>query len=310
MPYQPNITPDLFPDFSKRVLLKYVNEGITEIPDARSRIYKVTSTNEWFNRARSFFGPSMLAYTTPGGQIDVTTMAPGGNKVMTAAKYAIILKWTWEQVRFQRYDLVNPGRDLGRAEMLTKQVLAAQPLLNGFANDTGDPLYEGLDGHAIFSTAHPLHGSGGTYSNRVSTSVTYSYAGVQEMFNVIAATPDANGFLTGHELALLVVPQAKQLVSRELFRSEGNPTTNTNAINVFNGLLTLDNVVHWGILDKYNTNAWFGFSEMRDLEFFEHDSPEPATWQVRETQAFMHSRTMLVSFGHWDWRGAAGSPGV
>lgn len=310
MPHQPNITPDLFPDFSKRVLLKYVNEGIDEIPDVRAQIYKITPTNEWYNQSRSFFGPSLLVRTVPGGTHDVTTMAPGGNKTMTAAKYSIVLKWTWEQVRYQKYDLVNPGRDLGRAEMLTKQVLATQPLLNGFANAGGDPLYQGLDGHAMFSTAHPLHGSGGTYSNRVATSIGYSYAGVQEMFDVMAATPDANGFLTAHALTKIVAPVSKQLISREIFRSEGNPTTSTNATNVFNGIIGLDDVIHWGVLDKYNTNAWFGFSNMRDLEFFEHDSEPPRTWFDSETSSYKHLRVALVSFGHWDWRGTVGSPGV
>lgn len=310
MPYQPNISPELFPDFSKRVLLKYVNEGIEQVPDIRAKIYDVSSTNEWYNQARSFFGPSLLSKTVPGGQHDVTTMSPAGNKTLTAAKWSLALKWTWEQVKFQKYDLVNPGRDLGRAEMLTKQVLAVQPLLNGFANDSGDPLYEGLDGHALFSTAHPLYGSGGTFSNRVSTSVTYSYAGVQEMFDIMAATPDANGFLTAHSLDMIVVPQAKQLMSREIFGSDGNPTTSTNATNVFNGLISLGDVIHWNVLDKYNTNAWFGFSRMRDLVFFEHSSPTPMTWFDPETDSYKHRRAVLLSFGHYDWRGAVGSPGV
>jgi len=133
---------------------------------------------------------------------------------------------------------------------------------------------------------------------------------LQEMFDIMADTPDENGFITMHQLRKIIAPVGKQLTSREIFGSDKNPTTSTNATNVFNGLLTLSDVIHWGILDKYNANAWYGMDMNHDLHWFNHGSPMAETWEDKHTQSFIHDRTLLISFGHYDWRGWVASPGV
>ena len=123
----------------------------------------------------------------------------------------------------------------------------AEPINSGFTAN-------GSDGTTVFATDHPHEDSAaGTWSNLVSPASALSSSSVDTMRVGFRTRKNARGHISPIEMVSLVAPPQLQKTATEIVRSDKQPETQLNAINVWKGL----NLIVWDYLTS--ATAWFGW---------------------------------------------------
>ena len=140
---------------------------------------------------------------------------------------------TEEAVEDNLYDSLSARytKALARAMAYTKQVKAASVLNNAFASSG----YNGGDGVALCSTAHPLV-SGGTNSNTFATQADLNETSLESAVIQIAAWTDERGLLIAAKPTKLIVPPNLMFVATRLLETELRVGTNNNDINALKSM--------------------------------------------------------------------------
>lgn len=200
--------------------------------------------------------------------------------------------------------MLGLARELGTSSYWTQELYGHNVLNNGFSTT-----YTGRDGLALFSTVHPVQGTGATIGNRPTVDTDISEAAIEAAILAYETQINERGMpIMIRPRTVLVHPSQRMLAAR-LLRSSGEP----GVINQINPLFSENLQI---ISDPWLTDqdAWFLLAEPQDLEnalqFFWREMPDTKTWDDDNADGTFHKIRQRHSVGFKDWRGTYGSPGA
>lgn len=210
-----------------------------------------------------------------------------------------------EMMEDEQYGVINQlAGSLGRSARITAELYGHDVLNNGFSASK----YVGRDGQALFSTAHPLKGTGGTTSNTPAVAVDISEAALEGAIGAFDTMVDERGITTEIAPAILLVTPGDRMLAKRILNSAGMPGTANNDINPLadEGLQLM--VSNW----LTDPDAWFLLTNPADspIMFFWRKQPDTKTWDDDNADGTFHKIKQRHSTGFNDWRGAWGSPGA
>lgn len=193
---------------------------------------------------------------------------------------------------------------LGRSGRITAELYGHDVLNNGFSSAK----YVGRDGLALFSTAHPLKGTGATYANTPAVAIDISEAGIEAAIASYDNMVDDRGITVEKSPRVLLVTPNDRMLAKRLLNSSGMPGTTNNDINPLadEGLTLM--VSNW----LTDVDAWFLLAapEESPIIFYWRKMADTKTWDDENADGTYHKIKQRHSTGFDDWRGAWGSPGA
>jgi len=213
---------------------------------------------------------------------------------------------TEEAVEDNLYDSLSARytKALARAMAYTKQVKAASVINNGFS-----AAYQGGDGQALFSTAHPLV-NGATNSNRPATNADLNETSLEAAVIQIAAWTDERGLLIAAKPRKLIIPPALMFVATRLLETSLRVGTTDNDINALknNGSIPEGYAVNHFLTDS---SGWYLTTDVPNgLKHFERSPLANSMDGDFDTGNVRYKARERYSFGWSDPLGMFGSPGV
>lgn len=205
----------------------------------------------------------------------------------------------------EQYGVANDlAGALGRSARITAELYGHDVLNNGFSAAK----YVGRDGLALFSTVHPLRGTGGTTGNTPAVAVDLSEAGIEAGIASFDNMVDDRGITSEKQARILLVTPNDRMLAKRLLNSAGMPGGNLNDINPLadEGITLM--VSNW----LTDPDAWFLLTEPSEspIIFFWRKRPDTKTWDDDNADGTYHKIKQRHSTGFDDWRGAYGSPGA
>lgn len=200
--------------------------------------------------------------------------------------------------------ILNLAQELGRSSYWTTELYGHDVYNNGFTTAK----YVGRDGLALFSTAHPVQGTGGTIGNRPAVDTDLSEAALQAAIQSFEMQLNERGMPILTRPSRLLTHPTERFNAQRLLNTAQRPGTNNNDINVLAG----ENISV--ISDPWLTDpdAWFllGAPNEVDVRFYWRKRPDTKTWDDDNADATFHKIKQRHSTGFADWRGTYGSPGA
>lgn len=252
--------------------------------------------------ARSGFGP-----LAPQGELESTILDEpfklGGVRFIHK-KYGLGYEISEEMRDDGLYNIMGDlAGELGRSARYTAELYGHDVLNNGFTTTK----YTGRDGLALFSTAHPIQGTGGTQGNRPAVDVDLSQAALEAAWASYQTQVNERGMPIDIQPQRLVVHPEQVLFARRLVETTGYPGGNNNDINPLQGAFQI-------VSSPYltDTDAWFLLAAPSDtdLRFYWRRTPDTRTWDDPDSEGVIHKISMRLSVGFADWQGTYGSPGA
>ena len=292
---------ELLPGLNALFGLQYATYG-----EEHKEIYETEKSERSFEEETKLSGFSAAPVKNEGSAIAYDNAQEAFTARYNHETIALGFSITEEAVEDNLYDSLSARytKGLARAMAYTKQVKAASILNNGF---TGG-VYDGGDGVALFSTAHPLI-SGGTNSNRPSTNSDLNETSLENAVIQIAAWTDERGLLIAAKPRKLVVPPALQFVATRLLETNLRVGTADNDINALknNGSIPEGYTINHYLTD---TNAWFLCTDVPNgLKHFERMALTTGMDGDFDTGNVRYKARERYSFGFSDPLGVFGSPG-
>lgn len=238
---------ELLPGLNALFGMEYARYG-----EQHKEIYEAETSERSFEEETKLSGFSAAPVKNEGTAIAYDNAQEAWSTRYTHETIALGFSITEEAVEDNLYDSLSARytKSLARAMAYTKQVKGAAVLNNGF-----NGAYQGGDGVALFSAAHPLV-SGGTNSNTPSTQVDLNETSLEAAVIQIAAWTDERGLLIAAKPKKMIVPPALQFVATRLLETSLRVGTTDNDINALknNGSVPEGYTVNNFLTDS---NAWF-----------------------------------------------------
>lgn len=205
----------------------------------------------------------------------------------------------------EQYGLIQRlAQALGRSSRITMELYGHDVLNNAFSTAK----YTGRDGLALFSTEHPIAGTGTTYSNTQAVAADLSEASLEAAIGAFDNMVDERGLPSEIRPRFLLISPENRFLAARLLNSQLRPGGNNNDVNVLAGEGIVPIVTHW-LTDK---DAWFllAAGEESPLKFFNREAPNTKTWDDNNADGTFHKIRQRHSVGFTSWRGIWGSPGA
>lgn len=199
---------------------------------------------------------------------------------------------------------MNLAGELGRSARYTADLFGHDVYNFGFVTTK----YTGRDGLALFNTAHPIQGTGGTYGNRPSPDVDLGQAALEAAIQSFEDQIDERGIPIDNRPKYLVTSPLNRMNAKRLLNSTHYPNQNINDINpVYDEGLQL--LTQHYLTDK---DAWFLLSDQNELDvkFYWREMPDTKTWDDNDGDSTFHKIRMRLSVGFGNWRNSYGTVGA
>jgi hypothetical protein len=218
---------------------------------------------------------------------------------------ALAFAITEEAIEDNLYDRLAARytRALARSMAHTKQVKGATVLNNAFTSGTGG------DGSFLCVTNHAL-GTGGTWSNALSTAADLSETSLEQALIDIAAFVDERGLKIALQAQRMIIPKELQFTAERILRSPQRVGTADNDINAIyqTGLVPQGYHVNHFLAD---TDAWFLITDAPNgLKHFVRAPIKTAIEGDFDTGNVRFKARERYTFGWSDPRGIFGTPGA
>jgi len=292
---------ELLPGLNALFGLEYARYG-----EEHKEIYETETSERSFEEETKLSGFSAAPVKNEGSAIRYDNGQEAWTARYNHETIALGFSLTEEAIEDNLYDSLSARytKGLARAMAYTKQVKAAAVINNGFSNS-----YQGGDGVALFSTAHPLV-SGNTNSNTPSTAADLNETSLENAVIQIAAWTDERDLLIAAKPRKLIVPSALQFVATRLLETELRVGTNDNDINAIknNGSIPEGYSINHFLTD---TNGWYLTTDVPNgMKHFVRTPLQNSMDGDFDTGNVRYKSRERYSFGWSDPLGMFGSPGA
>lgn len=190
------------------------------------------------------------------------------------------------------------ARSMARSFAQTKEVLAAEPLNNGFS------AYQTGDGVALFATTHPM--MGGTWANRPTNSEGLNETTLESALTAIEGFTDYRGLPIMTKGIKLFIPRQLRWTAQRLLETKGRVDTADNTINTMEGIMPFS-------VNQFftSTTAWYIKTDVPDgAKHFLRVPLEMGMEGEFDTDTMKYKGRTRYSFGVSDPHVFYASPGV
>lgn len=289
---------ELLPGLNALFGLEYARYG-----EEHKEIYETETSERSFEEETKLSGFSAAPVKDEGTGISYDNAQEAWTARYNHQTIALGFAITEEAIEDNLYDSLSARytKGLARAMAYTKQVKAVSILNNGF-----NSAYQGGDGVALFSTAHPLV-NGGTNANTPTTPADLNETALEAAVIQIAAWTDERGLLIAARPKKLVIPPALMFVATRLLDTELRVGTNNNDINAIknNGSIPEGYTVNHFLTAS---NAWFLTTDVPNgLKHFERVAMQNSMDGDFDTGNVRYKCRERYSFGFSDPLGVYGS---
>lgn len=283
--------------------------SLKTVPKQHTEIFSISTSNKKTEYDLPLYGFGLAIKKDEGTNITYDDPGEGYKSTYTHDSWALGFKITEEAYDDELYGMMaQMASKLALSMAYTKEVNGASILNNGF-NDS----FPGADAEPLFGDAtaytHPLKDTGGTDKNRPSTNVDLSMSALKSALIDFRATLDDQGLVwqVGLQPKFLVVPPDLEDTANELIKSEKDPETMLNTINVMRKRLTV--VVNDFITD---TDAWYLLADKNThkLKLLQRKPLRTESADDFDSGDMKYKAIERYIFGHSDWRGTYGCPGA
>lgn len=276
-------------------------------PTEYTDLYDVESSSRAYEQDVQVTGFGLAPVKSQGGPMSYDSEMQGFISTYAHIAYALGYIVTYEEIQDNLYKEVSSRRAKANAFSCAQTVenIAAFLYNNAFSSS----FFAMPDGEALISATHD-NASGGTFSNRLTTSADLSEASLEDIcVQIMGATNDRG-------LKISVMPQSLHIAPQEHFnanrimKSTLQSSTANNAINV----LKATNAFPKGIkLNHYFTDpdAWFVRTNIPNgLKLFWRNKPQFAQDNDFDTKNAKAGTYFRLSVGATDPRALYGTPGA
>lgn len=272
-------------------------------------IFDVQSTDQNYEEDVDYYGVPMLSEKPEGAGLDSADSGIGYKTRLTYLMYGCYSAITKETRQDGKYNVVQKlPPNMRRAAQSTLNYYGSRIFTQGFS---ALPVHQtGGSGQNLFSTSHPLKGTGGTFANRPITGAALSgttlWAGVTAFYEFL----DHAGLPLEAKPETLLIPHQEKQTAIELLKSQLNPEMVENSINAIREE-KLEYVVWPYWLGSVDTNAWYLLGSKKDmgLKFFWRNKIETESDNDFFTKDFLYSVLMGFSVGWVHPYNIYGNPG-
>jgi hypothetical protein len=265
-----------------------------------------------------FAGLGPMPEKPEGESVAYNDAIQGGTKRYLHFTYALGCRTSFELFEDDQYKLINQvPKALARSAVFTREQIAWNVFNLGFTTQTT------IDGVSLFNTAHPLLGgpaattvgpgvspyiaSAGTYPNRPTVDVDFSFTALQNAINEFERLIDAQGLPVVIKPRHIVCPPELKWMMREVLGSPNKPYTSDNEINsIIREELDF-------FISHYLTSrsAWYviGDKESHSLKFFTRRALDEDYADDFDTRSIKQIAFERFSVGATNWYGTWGSNG-
>lgn len=173
--------------------------------------------------------------------------------------------------------------------------------------------YVGRDGEALFSTAHPIQGTGTTVANRPAVDADLSEAALEAAILAFDTQVNERGMPIMFQPKTLLIHPSNRMLAKRLLNSAGMPY-NDDFVTQPNDVNPLKDEGLTALSDPWLTDSdmWALIAETSqiDVNFWWREMPDTKTWDDDNADATFHKIRQRHTQGFGDWRGTYGSPGA
>lgn len=286
-------------------LNRFTFQRLRERPSQFARYVREETSNKAWEDSFEMSGFGPLAKKSELGPTMLDEPIKLGGVRFVHDSFALGFLMSEEMREDEQYGVsANLAGNLGRSARITAELYGHDVLNNGFSAAK----YVGRDGLALFSTVHPLKGTGGTFANTPAVPIDISEAGIEAAIASFDNMVDDRGITTEMQARILLVTPNDRMLAKRLLNSAGMPGTNNNDINPLadEGLTLM--VSNW----LTDPDAWFVLAGKEDspIVFYWRKRPDTKTWDDDNADGTYHKIKQRHSTGFDDPRGAWGSPGA
>ena len=285
----------LMAPFLRKVML----DKYKQIDKQYTKIFNIATSKKQFETMLGITGFGLVPEKPETEGIRYDDPIQGFSVRYVHLTYGLGYQITKEAVADDQYKMLGKtmANQLGKSAAVTKEILAASILNNGFT------IANGPDGLTLFNTAHTLTG-GGSYGNRPGVAAALNATNLQAALIQFRRQVDDRGKQLMIKPKYLIVPPELEYIAYELINSTLVAGGNTNNVNSLKGCLEI-------IVLDYLTSAtaWFIGGEKDDhgLTWYDRQDLEMEDTTDFDTGNAKYKATWRSSVGFSDWRGLWGT---
>jgi hypothetical protein len=277
---------------------------LRERPEQFRRYVQVKGSTKAYEDTFStaMFGP--LAKQTELGPLMLDEPIKLGGVRFIHEKFALGFLMSEEMREDDQYGISNElAGGLGRSSRITFELYGHDVLNNGFSAAK----YVGRDGLALFSTAHPVVGTGATQANTPTVPMDISEAGIEAAIAAFDNMVDERGITAEKTPRIVLVTPNDRMLAKRILNSAGTPGVVNEVNPLYDEGLTVQ-VSNW----LTDPDAWFLMSapEESPIIFFIRKAADTKTWDDDAADGTYHKIKQRHSTGFDYYVGIWGSPGA
>ncbi len=226
----PNISRSNFPAELLEGIKRNFGVGYAENKMFHMDFFDVENSKKEVERYQEMIPLGLHAVKPEGVNSTLDDVGQGPTTFIENIAYALAYEITHEALEDNLYpQILKQALDLGRSARQTKETVVLDRLNTGFSTAPADII---ADGQALFSTAHPLSGTGGeTNQNRPTVAASLSEASLTIDIANIRKFQDPKGNRINVDPVMLFVPVELEVTAWKLLNTELSVGTANNDLN-------------------------------------------------------------------------------
>jgi hypothetical protein len=291
-------------DNTDRQIYVMLDNELKRIPEIYTKYTEVMDSDRKTEISLGVVGFDDVPEKGEGEPYAGALLRPGFEKQVTHTTFAYSFDATEEALEDDKYkQLKKHAMWFMFSAKYVREKRAANLLNNGFTSETT------ADGLSAFNTAHLLAGTGGTFRNRPSTDVAFSWSALRDAITDFSTQTkhDSGQLARGVQDLVLIVPPQLEMLADRVVNSTGLPGSADNDRNSIKARRNIDIIVNPLLT---SATAWFLLAKNKELHGCKSYDRVPIT--IGETLLDVRTRNKMtpVRFrSSWFWQFAQNSYG-
>lgn len=289
-----------FPELLWPGIMSIFGEKYDDWETIYTQVFKTDTSDKAFEKIQQVTNFPKAVVKEEGGDIKFETLFQGYQKEFYHFTYGIGGAITREMFEDDQYGYIKRIPEfLARSMRETEEVVAHNIFNTGFSST-------GADGVALYSTAHPLTGTGDTLSNTPSTAADLTQTSLENALIDIGNWTDDQGNKINGEARKILVPVALQFQVKKILETQyavGSADNDKNILATMNLMPCVSPYVT-------DSDSWFIITNQDGLQWFTRREAELVRENEFDTQNLKMALTKRFSVGCYDFRSTYASPGA
>lgn len=292
-------------DNTDRLIYVMLDSQLKRIPEIYTKYTEVMDSDRKTEISLSVVGFDDVPEKGEGSPYATAVIRPGFEKQVTHTTFGYAFEATQEALEDDKHkQLKKHAMWFMFSAKYVREKRAANLLNNGFTTELT------ADGLSAFNTAHVLAGTGGTFRNRPSVDVGFSWSALRDAITDFSTQTkhDSGQLAMAVQDLYLIVPPSLEMLADRVVNSTGLPGVADNDRNSIKARRNIEIVVNPLLT---SSTAWYLMSKNKDLHGMKSYDRVPITIEETLLDPRTRNRMTPVRFrSSWFWNWAQNSWGT